>query len=423
MRYAHIVGWGKYVPSRIMTNDELGKMVDTSDEWIFSHTGIRQRRIAADHESTSTMATQAAIAALDVAGVSPTQIDQIIVATSTPENFFPSVACLVQDALGADHAGAFDLSAACSGFVYALSVGADTIKAGNANTVLVIGAETFSRIIDWKDRNTCILFGDGAGAVVLQGSDQPGGVLSTILRADGSGGDLLCLSANGNRPKSAINQNSNVPMTDAHFVQMNGREVFKFATRVVDRTLRDLCNKVGWETQDVDAVVPHQANIRIIEAAAKYMGVSLEKFVINLDRYGNTSAASIPLALCEAHENGRLRTNDKLLTIGFGAGLTWAAAAIHWTGLRSNNRTQRVVNRVGYSLTGIRTRARRLIRQAEDRVFGTETPAPAATPSPAVKPTPPAAAPVTAPAAVPAPAQPANPPTAPAVAKPEDEAR
>ncbi len=375
MRYAHIVGCGKYVPSRIMTNDEISKLVDTSDEWIRQHTGIGQRRIAADNESTSTLATQAAIEALDMAGVSPVQIDQIIVATSTPENFFPSSACLVQDALGADHAGAFDLSAACSGFVYALSVGADAIKAGNANNVLVIGAETFSRIIDWTDRNTCILFGDGAGAVVLQGSDQPGGVLSTILRSDGSGGDFLCVSANGNRPKSALEATALMPTNDSHFVQMNGREVYKFATRVVDRTLRDLCNKVGWEMQDVDTVVPHQANIRIIESAAKLMGLPMEKFIVNLEKYGNTSAASIPIALTEALEGGRLRHNDKVLTIGFGGGLTWAAAAVQWNGLRATNRTQRVVNRVGYSLTGIRSRARRLIRQAEDRMFGTDAPA------------------------------------------------
>ena len=395
MRYAHIVGWGKYLPSRIMTNDEIGKMVDTSDEWIRKNTGIGQRRIAADNESTSTMATQAAIEALDVAGVSPAQIDQIIVATSTPENFFPSSACLVQEALGADHAGAFDLSAACSGFVYALSAATDSIKAGNANNVLVIGAETFSRIIDWHDRNTCILFGDGAGAVVLQGSDQPGGVLSTILRADGSGGEFLSVSANGNRPKSAFEL---TPTHDSHFVQMNGREVFKFATRVVDRTLRDLCNKVGWETQDVDSVVPHQANIRIIESAAKLMGLPMEKFVVNLDKYGNTSAASIPIALCDAYDSGRLRPNDKVLMIGFGAGLTWAAAAIQWSGLRVANRTQRVVNRVGYSLTGIRSRARKLIRQAEDRVFGTEYPV---LKTPATAPVPPASSPV-APATAPA---------------------
>jgi 3-oxoacyl-[acyl-carrier-protein] synthase III len=321
MRYAHIVGWGKYLPSRVMTNDDIAKTVDTTDAWIRERTGIGERRIAAENESTAVLATYAAQAALDVAGVSAGQIDLIIVATATPENFFPATACAVQDALGADKAGAFDVSAACSGFVYALSMAADAIKAGSANYVLVIGAETLSRIVDWTDRNTCVLFGDGAGAVVLQASDQPGGVLSTILRSDGSGGDFLYVSANGNGPKNAI-VNSQSPIVESHFVKMNGREVYKFATRVVDKTLREVMHKVGWVAAQVDIVIPHQANIRILESAMKSLGVPMEKTIVNLDRYGNTSAASIPIALAEAAETGRLRPHDKILTIGFGGGLT-----------------------------------------------------------------------------------------------------
>jgi 3-oxoacyl-[acyl-carrier-protein] synthase III len=374
MRYAHIVGWGKYLPSKVMTNDDIAKFVDTSDAWIRERTGIGERRIAADNESTSVLATYAAQAALDVAGVSASQIDLIMVATATPENFFPATACAVQDALGAIKAGAFDVSAACSGFVYALSMGADAIKAGSANYVLVIGAETLSRIVDWTDRNTCVLFGDGAGAVVLQASDQPGGVLSSILRSDGSGGDFLYVSANGNGPqtggpKSAI-VNSQSPIVESHFLKMNGREVYKFATRVVDKTLREVMHKVGWVAAQVDIVIPHQANIRILESAMKSLGVPMEKTIVNLDRYGNTSAASIPIALAEAAETGRLRPHDKILTIGFGGGLTWAAAAIEWGVPKPVTKSQRTISRFNNSLSGFRSRARKLVRNTEQRVKG-----------------------------------------------------
>jgi 3-oxoacyl-[acyl-carrier-protein] synthase-3 len=373
MRYAHIVGWGKYVPGKVMTNDDIAKIVDTSDAWIRERTGIGERRIAADNESTSIMATYAAQQALDVAGVSASQIDLIIVATATPENFFPATACLVQDALGADRAGAFDVSAACSGFVYALSMGADAVKAGSANYVLVIGAETLSRIVDWKDRNTCVLFGDGAGAVVLGASDQPGGILASILRADGSGGDYLYVPANGNGPKVGATTaivNSQSPIVESHFLKMNGREVYKFATRVVDRTLREVMHKVGWVAEQVDVVIPHQANIRILESAMKALGVPMEKTIVNLDRYGNTSAASIPIALAEAAEMGRLRPHDKLLTIGFGGGLTWAAAAIEWGVPKQVTKSQRTLSRFNNSLSSFRSRARKLARNTEQRVKG-----------------------------------------------------
>lgn len=370
MRYAHITGWGKYVPQRVMTNDELAQLVETSDGWIRDRTGIAERRIAGPAETTASMATAAAMAALDVAGLNGSQLDLIIVATSTPEHLFPATACLVQDALGAERAGAFDLSAACSGFVYALGQGTDAIKAGSAETVLVVGAETLSRIVNWKDRNTCVLFGDGAGAVVLQASDQPGGVLSVLLRADGSGSELLTVPAGGSKlplTPEAIAQNM-------HTIQMNGREVFRFAARVMDRATREVVHKTGWTADQVDLFVPHQANIRIIESAAKSLGVPLSKFYCNIARYGNTSAASIPIALTEAVESGALHPKDRVVMVGFGAGLTWAAAAVQWSEPRPARRSQRTISRLGYGMAGVRSRAKRLLRRVEDRIFGTLDP-------------------------------------------------
>ena len=376
MRYAHITGWGKFLPQRVMTNDDIAKMVDTSDTWIRERTGIGQRRIAGVDDTTASMSINAAIAALDVAGLSGIEIDLVIVATATPEHFFPSTASIVQDALGASHAGAFDLSAACSGFVYGLSMGADAIKAGSANAVLVIGAETLSRVVNWKDRNTCVLFGDGAGAVVLQASDQPGGVLSTLLRSDGSGSELLIMPAGG----SKMPITPDVLAQDLHCIQMNGREVFRFATRAIDRSLREVMHKAGWTPQQVDIIVPHQANIRIIEAAAKSLGVPLDKFYCNLERYGNTSAASIPIALTEAFEAGRLHPNDRVAMVGFGAGLTWAAAAVQWSQPRQFSRSKKAVSRIGYGLASVRSRARRVYRKVEDRIFGSQQPAPSPSP-------------------------------------------
>ncbi len=370
MKYAHIVGWGKSVPKRVMTNHELRTMVDTSDEWIREHTGISARRIAGEDETTGTLATEAAMRALDVAGISPSSVDLIIVATATPEHGLASTACLVQDAIGADRAGAYDLSAACSGFVYALQTGADAIKAGSAQVVLVIGAETFSRIINWKDRNTCVLFGDGAGAVVLQGSDQPGGVLTSILRSDGSGQELLYVPAGGSRypvNNAALAKNDNT-------VHMNGREVYKFATRVVDRTVRDLMHKLGWTSGQVAMLIPHQANMRIIESAVKNLGLSMDRVYTNLEHYGNTSAASIPIALAEAADAGKLHANDKLILIGFGAGLTWAAAALTWGQPRQVSRGRHTVQRVQYGIAGLRSRLRKGLRSAGDKLWGTVSP-------------------------------------------------
>mgnify|MGYP005840963765 FL=1 len=325
-RYAHIVGWGMAVPQRVVTNHELAQFVDTSDEWIVTRTGIRERRVAGPQESTATLSIAAAEEALAVAGIAPREVDLILAATVTPEHLFPSTACLVQDALGASKAGAFDLLAGCSGFIYGLHLAAAAIRSGTHQVALVIGAETLSRIVNWRDRNTCVLFGDGAGAVVLKGSETPGGVLASMIRADGSGGELLILPAGGSR----------IPFSEAalrdgcHFVRMNGREVFRFATRVMEKATREVVEQAGLRLSDVDLIIPHQANIRIIEAAARGLGLPMERFFVNIDRYGNTSSASIPIALCEAVQQGRLKPGDTVAMVAFGAGLTWAAAVVRW---------------------------------------------------------------------------------------------
>ena len=307
-RYAHICGWGTSIPERVLTNHELARMLDTDDEWIVGRTGISQRYIANGNETTATLGTGAAREALDIADVAPDDIDLIIVATSTPEHHFPSTASLVQDALGARNAGAFDMAAACTGFVYAISIAAQAIQAGSMNTVLVIGSETLSKIVNWEDRGTCVLFGDGAGAFVLQGSDSPGGVLASVLRSDGSGGDLLKVPAGG----SAMPASYKTLRDNLHTIHMNGREVFRFATRVMADACRDVVAAAGMTMDDVDIIVPHQANKRIIEAAARGLRLPIDRFVINLDRYGNTSTASIPIALYEAVSEGRVRPNDTL---------------------------------------------------------------------------------------------------------------
>lgn len=326
-RYAQIIGWGMCVPDRIITNDDLARTVDTSDEWIRTRTGIRERRIVNDAtETTSSLAVKAARAALEVADLSPARLDIIIVATVTPDYPFPATACLVQDALGATRAGAFDLNAGCTGFVYALNVSAGLITGGQADYALVIGAETLSRIVNWNDRNTCVLFGDGAGAVVLAASRAPGGVLATLLGSDGSGGDLLIVPGGGSRHPASPETVGN----GQHFIHMKGREVFRFATRVMARSAREVAEQAGWELEEVSLIIPHQANERIIQSSARQLKLPPERMFINLERYGNTSAASIPIALCEAVEQGRIKPDDRLILVGFGAGLTWAAAAIEW---------------------------------------------------------------------------------------------
>jgi 3-oxoacyl-[acyl-carrier-protein] synthase-3 len=303
-------------------------MVDTSDEWIRTMTGIGERHIAAPNQSTATLAVEAAIKALTVANLAPDQVDLIIVASATPEHLFPATACLVQDQIGAVKAGAFDLSAACSGFLYAINMAAQAIRTGSMNNVLVIGAETLSKFTDWEDRNTCVLFGDGAGAFVLQGSDEPGGILSAVMRSDGSGGDLLILPAGG----SHLPASSETVENRQHFIQMNGREVFRFATRVMAQATREAVEAAQLTMDDIKYIIPHQANRRIIETAAKQLEISIDRCLINLEHYGNTSTASIPIAICEAIEEGRIQPGDRLVMVAFGAGLTWASLVAQWSG-------------------------------------------------------------------------------------------
>lgn len=328
MSYAHITGWGMSVPEPVLTNDDLAKIVDTNDEWIRERTGIRERRIARENDFPSTLGTAAALKALEVANLKPTDVDLIICATSTPEHIFPATACLIQDQLGATKAGAFDLLAACSGFIYGLNMAAQSIRSGAIKNAVVIGTETLSRFVDWEDRNTCILFGDGAGAFVLQASDQPGGVLSAVMHSDGSGGNLLTLPAGGSR----------YPATEAtiregrHYIYMDGREVFRFATKVMASSTEEVLKSAGLTKNDVNVIIPHQANSRIIDAAARGLKLPIERFVVNVERYGNTSTASIPIATVEGIEKGRLKKGDKVVFVGFGAGLTWGALLAEWTG-------------------------------------------------------------------------------------------
>jgi 3-oxoacyl-[acyl-carrier-protein] synthase-3 len=324
---AHVIGWGMAVPQHILTNGELTEMVDTSEEWIRQRTGIIERRIAGDGETTFTLSLQAAQDALEVADLDPARLDLIIVATVTPDHAFPATACLLQDALGSKDAAAFDLSAGCSGFVYGLSLAADLLAAGTYEHALVVGAETLSRITDWTDRSTCVLFGDGAGAVVLQANNVPGGVLSSVLGADGSGGDLLILPAGG----SAHPATPETVAKRQHFLQMRGRQVFRFATRVMADASRQVLERADLTVEDVALFVPHQANNRILQTAARRLGVPEERMFSNVAHYGNTSSASIPIALCEVIEQGLVSRDDVIVCAGFGAGLTWAAAAIRWS--------------------------------------------------------------------------------------------
>jgi 3-oxoacyl-[acyl-carrier-protein] synthase-3 len=330
MRYAHIVGWGCYLPDRKVTNDELSRYVDTSDEWIYQRTGIRARHIAAANETTATLAFEAAARALDVADLHPSQVELVIVATSTPEYMFPSTACRVQDYLGASHAGAFDLSAACSGFVYALQMAAQSIATGAVRNAVVIGSETMSRVLDWQDRSTCVLFGDGAGAVVLKGSSVPGGVMATTLRSDGSGADLLCLPALYHNPVPIIGAEYSTNGHHKNIIDMDGRQVYRFATNVIASSIQDVLKQAELTVDDIALIIPHQANTRIIETAAKKLKLPLEKFYLNVEHNGNTSAASIPLALCDAVRDGRLKPDDNVVFVGFGGGLTWGASVVKW---------------------------------------------------------------------------------------------
>ncbi|MFD1426596.1 beta-ketoacyl-ACP synthase III [Kroppenstedtia sanguinis] len=322
-----IIGTGAYLPEKVLTNADLEKMVDTNDEWIVSRTGIRERRIAADDQASSDLAVEAGRRALESAGIEAKDLDLIIVATVTPDMSFPATACLVQDRLGADKAATFDLSAACTGFLYGLSVATQFIANGMYRHALVIGVDCLSKITDFADRNTCILFGDGAGAAVLGPVAEGKGFLSFELGGDGSGGHLLKQPAGGSR----------IPATEKsvedrlHFISMKGREVFKFAVRVLGSSAEEALRKAGMTKEDIDLLIPHQANTRIIDNAVQRLGLSREKVVINLDRYGNMSSASIPVALDEAVRNGRIKQDDTLVLVGFGGGMTWGASVMKWT--------------------------------------------------------------------------------------------
>lgn len=362
---AHITGWGMEVPDNIVTNADLEKTVDTTDEWIISRTGIRERRIASDEETTASLGAKAALKALRVASLHPSDVDLIICATSTPEYIFPATACVIQDIIGAENAGGFDLLAACSGFVYGLSMAAQSIRSKSVKNALVIGSETLSRLLDWNDRNTCILFGDGAGAFVLQASDQPGGIISSVLHSDGSGGDALYIPAGG----SALQTSAATVEQGLHYLKMNGREVFRFATRVMASSSKEVIEKSDMEIEDIDLFIPHQANIRIIEAAARSLKLPMDKFVVNVQKYGNTSTASIPLATVEAFEDDRLKIGDNIVFVGFGGGLTWGALTATWTGPLTKEPRRLYIRRYK-RLARLRSWLRRLRRRVEGILFG-----------------------------------------------------
>ena len=326
-RFVQIAGWGKYLPERIMPNAELATLVDTSDEWIRARTGILERRIAAPDETTCSLAVEAARAALDRAQVQAQDLDLIVVATCTPDYAnMPATASLVQHALGAPRAGAVDLNAVCSGFMYALATGSQFVLTGAYRSVLVIGADVFTRILNWQDRSTCVLFGDGAGAVVLRPTSTPGGLVSFQLGSDGSGACSLYVPAGGSRRPAS-------PETIAerdHYVKMQGREVFRFATQAVPESVSQALESAGLTTNDIDLFIPHQANVRIIDNAAKRLKLDRSTVFSNVERYGNTSAASIPVALCEAIDAGLVQRGSTLVMSGFGAGLSWGTAVWRW---------------------------------------------------------------------------------------------
>lgn len=323
--YSQISGYGKYVPQKVLTNHELEKMVDTSHEWIMQRTGIAERRIAADDETSATMAVAAALQALAVAQLTPADLDLIIVSTSSPDYHVPAVSSTVQAMLGAT-CPAFTLVTGCTGFVYGLVTAHQFITSGAYRHILIIGVEIVSRFLDWTDRNTCVLFGDGAGAVVLTPQVAPGGVLSFDLGSKGEQGHHLMLAGGG----SAKPMSHEVIDNGLNYLSMNGREVFKFASRVLPQSLKKIVEQSNMSLNDVDLIIPHQANARIIEAAIRALKIDPNKVFLNLHKYGNTSAASIPIALVEAIEEGRINPNDKVALVSFGAGLTWASAMVQW---------------------------------------------------------------------------------------------
>ena len=322
-----LTGWGRYAPAQVLSNADLERMVDTSDEWIVTRTGIRERRVAAAHETTASMGAVAGLRAIRTAGLEPDDIDVIILATLTPDYWMPSTAALVKEAIGNQRAAAFDVSAACSGFVYAYATASAYLSAGLARHVLVIGAELLTRFLDYTDRSTCILFGDGAGAVVLSATDEPTAPVGIELTTEPQGAYMIWLPAGGSKsPPSA-----ETIARGEHKIRMEGRETYRFATRTLASTALAAVSKAGLRADDVDLFIPHQANIRIIEAVAKGLDLPMERMFVNLDRYGNTSAASVPIALAEAVDSGRVKVGDRIVIVAFGAGFTSGAVAIEWT--------------------------------------------------------------------------------------------
>ena len=317
--YSRIIGTGSYLPVKILTNADLAGTVDTSDEWILQRTGIRERHIAADNENASDLALQASRRALEMAGIAADQLDLIIVATTTPDMVFPSTACILQSKLGVKNMPAFDVQAVCSGFVYALNTADLYIKSGQYEHILVVGAEVYSRILDWSDRGTCVLFGDGAGAVVLKRSDTPG-ILASRLHADGSHADIL----------SVPGQVCGGAVSGRPLLQMDGGAVFKFAVKVLEEVALETLEAAGLQKTDIDWLIPHQANIRIIQATAKKLGMTMERVITTVDRHANTSAASVPLALDEAVRDGRIREGQRVMLEGVGGGFTWGAVLLQW---------------------------------------------------------------------------------------------
>ncbi|HBI6897439.1 TPA: beta-ketoacyl-ACP synthase III [Clostridium perfringens] len=322
MKNAKMIGFGLYTPKNLVENERLQEFLETSDEWIRTRTGIERRYISLD-ENTSDLAVEASKKALNQAGLSAEDIDLIILATVTPDNFTPSTACIVQDKLGAKNAWAFDINAACTGFIYALKLGRSLIRSGEAKNALIIGAETLSKALNWEDRGSCVLFGDGAGAIVLTSTEEDCGIKCVNVKSDGSKGDSLVIQGLPlNSPFKDVREVSK------NYINMNGREIFKFATKVMEESIVEILEKENIKIEDISAIIPHQANLRIIDYVVKRLGIPREKFVTNLQNYGNTSGASIPIALCESINEGNLKKGDNIIMVGFGGGLTWGAALI-----------------------------------------------------------------------------------------------
>ena len=323
---ASITGIGSYLPSKVLTNYDLEKMVDTSNDWIIQRTGIKERRIVENGVTTSDIATQASLRAMEDAGVSPKDLDMIITSTITPDHIFPSTSCYIQQKIGSTRACAFDILAACAGFIYALSIGQSFINSGAMKTVLVVGAECLSKITDYTDRATCVLFGDGAGAVILQRDPVKHEILSSRLAADGSEADVLIMPGGGARNPASLES----VQQRLHYIQFRGKEVFKLAINNITNLILETARENGLTLDDIDLIIPHQSNLRIIEATMEKLGLPMEKAFVNIDKYGNTSSASVPIAIDEARKEGRLRKGNIVMLVAFGGGLTWGSSVIRW---------------------------------------------------------------------------------------------